>query len=165
MIVDRQSAEGLHVDQAVPVFLNLSTRRRGERECVRASPFWSRSPVSPSLAAAVTASGTVSLTGPGTIRITDTLVKHTHVDGGQAGNGAGDFDFYRQALYNKRITSKPIGHSDITCIDTGTGSSNCTGTYFLPKGKIMVGGVLVVSFPRAFCVIAARGSTTTRAER
>jgi len=28
------------------------------------------------------------------------------------------------------------------CTNTGTGSANCTGTYFLPKGKLMVAGVL-----------------------
>ena len=26
-------------------------------------------------------------------------------------------------------------------MNTGTGSQSCTGTYFLPQGKIMVGGV------------------------
>jgi hypothetical protein len=88
------------------------------------------------------ASASISLTGPGTIRITDRLVKRTHVDGGKPGPGAGDFDFYRQLLYNTRITKTSIGHSDLTCVHTGTGSSNCTGTYFLPKGKIMVAGVI-----------------------
>lgn len=108
------------------------------------------------LAAAVTASGSVSLTGPGTIRITDALVKHTHVDGGKPGRGAGDIDFYRQLLFNKLITPRSIGHSDITCINTGTGSSSCSGTYFLPKGKIMVGGVLA---SRLFYELAVFGGT------
>jgi len=94
------------------------------------------------LVVAVAASGGDSLTAPGTIRITDSLVKRTSVDGGEPGRGAGDIDFYRQRLFNKRITATSIGHSDITCVNTGTGSSNCTGTYFLPKGKIMVGGVI-----------------------
>ena len=49
-----------------------------------------------------------------------------------------------------------IGHSDITCIDTGTGSENCTGTYFLPKGKIMVGGVIA---SRLFYELAILGGT------
>ena len=49
-----------------------------------------------------------------------------------------------------------IGHSDITCIDTGTGSENCTGTYFLPKGKIMVGGVIA---SRLFYELAVIGGT------
>jgi hypothetical protein len=95
-----------------------------------------------SLSFAVAASGSVLLSGPGTIRITDRLVKHIHVDEGGPGRGAGDVDFYRHSLFNKGVTPSPIGHSDITCTNTGTGSSNCTGTYFLPKGKIMVGGVI-----------------------
>jgi hypothetical protein len=94
------------------------------------------------LAVATAAAGSVSLTGPGTIRITDRQVKHIHVDGGPRGKGAGDEDFYRQLLYNRGITPDPIGHSDIMCTRTGTGSANCSGTYFLPKGKLMVAGVL-----------------------
>lgn len=108
------------------------------------------------LALAGAALGSGRLDQPGAIRITDRLVKHTHVDGGRHGPGAGDFDFYRQLLFNKGITSNPIGHSDVTCINTGTGSSNCNGTYFLPKGKIMVGGVIA---SRLFYELAVIGGT------
>src|SRR5215813_15489838 len=94
------------------------------------------------LAVATTAGGSVALSSPGTIRITDRQVKHIHVDGGPRGKGAGDEDFYRELLYNRGITPDPIGHSDIMCTSTGTGSANCSGTYFLPKGKLMVAGVL-----------------------
>jgi hypothetical protein len=87
--------------------------------------------------AVVTTAG--ALTGPGTIRIKDRQVKHIHLDGGPHGRGAGDQDFYRQLLHNRGIT---IGHSDIMCTNTGTGSASCSGTYFLPKGKLMVAGVL-----------------------
>jgi hypothetical protein len=108
------------------------------------------------LVVATTASGAASLTGPGTIRITDREVKHIHVDGGAPGKGAGDLDFYRQLLFNKRITPKAIGHSDIVCMNTGTGSRSCTGTYFLPRGKVMVGGVLG---GRLFYELAVYGGT------
>ena len=94
------------------------------------------------LAAVVTASGSTGLDQPGTIRVTDRQVKHVHVDLGDAGASAGDVDFYRQLLYNKGITPKPIGHSDLMCTNTGTSSENCSGTYFLPRGKIMVAGVI-----------------------
>jgi hypothetical protein len=107
------------------------------------------------LVLAAVASGAASLNGPGTIRITDRLVKHIHVDGGD-GSRAGDLDFYRQSLFNKGITSEPIGHSDVTCTSTGTGSSNCSATYFLPKGKIMVGGVIG---SRLFYELAVFGGT------
>jgi len=94
------------------------------------------------LATAMTASGSPTLSGPGTIRVTSTLEKHTHVDLGKKGPGAGDVDFYRELIYNKRITQQPIGHSDVTCTSTGSGSTNCMGTYLLPRGKIVVGGVI-----------------------
>lgn len=108
------------------------------------------------VAAAAMTGASSALTGPGTIRVTDKLVKQIHVDGGRPGRGAGDIEFFRQQLYNKGITSDPIGHSDITCANTGTGSMNCTGTYFLPKGKIMVGGVIA---SRLFYVLAVIGGT------
>jgi len=108
------------------------------------------------LAVAATAGGSVTLTAPGTIRITDRQVKHIHVDGGPTGRGAGDQDFYRELLYNRGITPDPIGHSDIMCTNTGTGSANCSGTYFLPKGKLMVAGVLA---SRLFYELAVIGGT------
>jgi hypothetical protein len=108
------------------------------------------------LAVAAAAGGSPTLTGPGTIRVTDKLVKRIHVDGGFRGRGAGDLDFYRELLYNRGITPSPIGHSDITCTSTGTGSANCSGTYFLPKGKIMVAGVLA---SRLFYELAVIGGT------
>jgi hypothetical protein len=110
-------------------------------------------------AAAVAATctmGAQALDQPGTIKVTDRLVKHIHVHGPDKSTHAGDLDFYRQQLYNKGITPTPIGHSDITCINTGTGSQNCTGTYFLPKGKIMVGGVIA---SRLFYELAIIGGT------
>jgi len=103
------------------------------------------------------AQSATALTGPGTIKITDRLVKRTHVDGGKPGRGAGDLDFYRQSLFNKGITSAAIGHSDITCLNTGTGSRNCNGTYFLPKGKIMVAGVIGSRFFYELAVIGGTG--------
>jgi hypothetical protein len=108
------------------------------------------------LTVAAPASGRVALDTPGTIRITDRLVKHIHVHGPDKKTNAGNLDFYRQQLYNKGITPTPIGHSDITCVNTGTGSSNCTGTYFLPEGKIMVGGVIA---SRLFYELAVYGGT------
>jgi hypothetical protein len=108
------------------------------------------------LGLASSASGTGSLEGPGTIRITDQLVRHIHVNVSDPRSRAGDLDFYRQILFNRRLTASSIGHSDITCVNTGTGSSNCTGTYFLPKGKIMVGGVIDT---RLFYELAVFGGT------
>jgi hypothetical protein len=106
--------------------------------------------------AATPALGAQALDQPGTIKVTDRLVKHIHVRGPAKNTHAGDLDFYRQQLFNKGITPSPIGHSDFTCVNTGTGSQNCTGTYFLPKGKIMVGGVIA---SRLFYELAVIGGT------
>ena len=103
-----------------------------------------------------TADGATFLSGPGTIRIGDKLVKHLHVHGGAPGHGAGDLDFFRQLLLTRTAHPKVIGHSDLSCLDTGTGSKNCTGTYFLPRGKLMVEGVIG---SRLFYELAVVGGT------
>jgi hypothetical protein len=116
------------------------------------------------LGAAAAAGGAGSLSTPGTIRITDRMEKHIHVrvdkhaqvDGAPKQSRAGDLDFYRHSLLTKTARPVTIGHADITCVDTGTGSQNCTGTYFLPKGKIMVGGVIG---SRLFYELAVVGGT------
>ena len=108
-------------------------------------------------AVAAVAAPAGALDQPGNIRITDRMIAHTHVNvAAHGGSSAGNFDFYHQLLYNRGITSKPIGHSDVTCINTGTGSSNCSGTFFLPRGDIMVGGVID---SRLFYELAVVGGT------
>jgi hypothetical protein len=119
------------------------------------------------LVCASTMSAAPSLVGPGSIRITDRLVKHLHVDGGKKGLGAGDFDFYRRLLFTKGSSPTSIGHSDVTCVNTGTGSESCNGTYFLPRGKIMVSGVIASRLFYEFAIVGgtalydnARGTLT-----
>jgi hypothetical protein len=117
------------------------------------------------VAAAGAARAAPSLAGPGAIRLTDKLAKHIHVrvaktvqvDGKPKQlSRAGDLDFYRHTLQTRTARPVTIGHSDITCVDTGTGSENCSGTYFLPKGKIMVAGVIA---SRLFYELAVVGGT------
>lgn len=107
-------------------------------------------------AAATPVLGAHALDQPGTVKLTSTLVRHIHVDGPSKTTHAGDLDFYREQLYNKGISPTAIGHSDFTCVNTGTGSQSCTGTYFLPRGKIMVGGVIA---SRLFFELAVIGGT------
>ena len=96
------------------------------------------------LAGAVVAGGTASaaprLSGPGTIRITSREVANTRVDVGNKGLSAGDMDIIREQLFNTRITPKAIGHGELVCTYTVKTSRNCQGTFFLPKGKIVVAG-------------------------
>jgi hypothetical protein len=89
------------------------------------------------------ASTAKALTGPGVIRITERLVEDARVDLGRRGPSVGDIVVQRGLLYNTRITPKPIGHGELVCTLTGTRSKICSGVYFLPKGKIVVGGPLL----------------------
>jgi hypothetical protein len=98
--------------------------------------------VASALIAAVGAPRGLALTQPGTIRITGKEIKHRHVDLGERGMSAGDEDFYRVQLFNKGITPSSLGHADIVCTYTGSQSTNCMGSYFLPQGKIVVGGII-----------------------
>jgi len=84
-----------------------------------------------------------ALTGPGVIRITDREIRHVQLDAGQRGLTAGDVEITRSLLFNKRITPKAIGHAEIVCTHTTRSLRNCTGTYVLPKGKIVVGGTIL----------------------
>lgn len=91
-----------------------------------------------SLAALVPSSQ--ALNGPGTIAITDRSTQHGHIDLGRAGKSIGDIDVYKVALFNKRITPKPIGRGEMVCTATGTRTQACSATYFLPRGELVAQG-------------------------
>jgi hypothetical protein len=97
-----------------------------------------------------------ALEKPGTIRVTTRQVSHRIVDLGTPGRGVGDLEFTRSLLYNRGITPKAIGHAEVVCTFTGARSRMCNGTYFLPKGKIVVAGALVF---RQFYELAVLGGT------
>jgi hypothetical protein len=82
-------------------------------------------------------SGEVS---PGLIRLTSKEIKRNVVDRGAAHRSPGDVVVIRQLLYNKGIRKAPLGHSDMVCTYTGNRSRQCSGTYTLPRGKIIVSG-------------------------
>jgi len=107
------------------------------------------------LAGALTPSSQ-ALDRPGTIRVTTRQVSHRVVDQGKPGRGIGDLEFTRSLLYNRGITPRAIGHSEVVCTFTGIRSRMCNGTYFLPKGKIVVAGALVF---RQFYELAVLGGT------
>ena len=113
------------------------------------------------LAASVLAVGTqghsVAGTGPATIRVTDREVQVTRVDVGARGTSPGDTEVVRQLLFNLRVTSKPIGHSELVCTFADSKRLRvCRGTYVLPKGKIVVGGSIDY---RQFYELAVLGGT------
>jgi hypothetical protein len=101
--------------------------------------------------------GSSELVPPGgTIRITARDVDVALVNSGPASRSAGDVLVISQLLYNKGITKQAIGHSDLVCTYTSRRSRQCNGTYFLPKGKIVVSGSMRW---RVFFKLAVVGGT------
>ncbi len=103
--------------------------------------------VAVSAAIALAAAGAVVATAraidrPSTINITSRETTYRRFDEGPRGRGAGDVEISSLALYNRRITSQAIGHADAVCTFLTTRVRNCTATYTLPRGKIVVGGAL-----------------------
>jgi hypothetical protein len=101
-------------------------------------------------------SGSGAATGPGVIRITGTQVRYARVDVGRAGRSPGDTEIATELLYNRNITPKSLGHSELVCTFTIGPSRNCRATVFLPKGKLVVGGSI---FARQFYQLAILGGT------
>jgi hypothetical protein len=81
-------------------------------------------------------------TGPARIKITNREISRVRVDAGRPGRGAGDVEIVRQNLFNKRIKRQPIGHADFVCTFVTAGTRSCTGTIFLPRGRLVVGGTI-----------------------
>jgi hypothetical protein len=92
----------------------------------------------------------------GTVRITTRDEKVSVDNRGPRGRSAGDVMLIRQLLYNKGITRKAIGRSEIVCTYTGSRTRQCNGTYSLPKGKIVVSGSMRY---RGFFKLAVVGGT------
>lgn len=101
--------------------------------------------------------GAQALDRPGTVRITDSEVRHAYVDGGGGGKSVGDLDVYRLLLYNKRIRAKAIGSATMTCTAVGTNLQSCTATYFLPKGAIVTQGVISSRLIYELAVVGGTG--------
>jgi hypothetical protein len=108
------------------------------------------------LLAGVLASGSPALTNPGTIRVTTRAVALEFVDRGPAGKGSGDVEVKRFLLYNKGIRERAIGFADLVCTYTTRYARQCSGTYSLPKGRIVVGGAITYS---QFHELAVMGGT------
>jgi hypothetical protein len=100
--------------------------------------------------------GSQALNGPGTIRITSRDIQISLDNRGAPSRGAGDTLLIRQLLFNKGIRKKSIGYADMVCTYTGFRSRQCNGTYFLPKGTIVVSGSLRY---REFYELAVVGGT------
>ena len=101
--------------------------------------------------------GSSAATGPATIRITNSEISVTRVDVGATGKSPGDMEVVRQLLFNRRVTQKSIGTSDLVCTFIDSRRSRvCRGTYQLPKGRLVVGGSILY---RQFYELAVLGGT------
>ena len=98
----------------------------------------------------------LAVTGPATIQITDVQTSFRAVDQGRRGRGAGDLEIIGQALYNRRVTAKSIGHANMLCTMLGDDSRSCMATFVLPEGRIMTSGVIG---SRLICELAIVGGT------
>src|SRR5438874_11076709 len=95
-------------------------------------------------------------TGPDFIRITDRQSAYARVDVGPRGLSPGDQDIIFDKLFNRKITSKPIGTARFVCTFTTGRTRMCMATVGLPKGELVAGGT--VRF-RQFFDLAIIGGT------
>lgn len=95
-------------------------------------------------------------TGPALIRVTNREISLRRVDIGELGRSPGDLEIIRQSLFNRRVTRRSIGHADLLCTFIDRQARSCRGTYFLPRGRLVVAGSLRF---RLFYELAIVGGT------
>ncbi|HEY6963130.1 MAG TPA: dirigent protein [Gaiellaceae bacterium] len=88
--------------------------------------------------AAVSASGA---TGPAQIRITDEAVSRS-VAPPPNGGVAGTTEVIAQRLFNRHISNRAIGRSQIVCTYVDRRNRSCLSTYVLPKGSLVAAGAV-----------------------
>ncbi|HXH88621.1 MAG TPA: hypothetical protein VNI55_08455 [Gaiellaceae bacterium] len=87
--------------------------------------------------------GSEAATGPATIRITDSQLSVARMDIAPRGTSPGDVEVVRQKLFNRRVTTTALGRAQLICTFVDDRRERvCQGTYFLPRGTIVVGGSL-----------------------
>jgi hypothetical protein len=109
------------------------------------------------LVAIVALPGAKALDRPGTITISDSELRHAHVDAGPIGRSAGDLDIYTLRLFNKRIRGNAIGRATMVCTAVGGPGQSCNATYSLPKGAIVVQGLITTRLIYELPVIGGTG--------
>jgi hypothetical protein len=93
-------------------------------------------------AGTVALTGSRAITGPATIRITTQQLRSASVDVGTSGRSPGDLEIVSLLLYNRRITPKSIGKAELICTYTFGPARMCRGTFFMPRGRLIVEGSL-----------------------
>jgi len=106
-------------------------------------------------ASLVAGSGSAT-TGPAQIRITDLQISRRMVRPASH-SVSGSVEIVRQRLYNPSVTAKPIGRSDVVCTYLDERERSCTGTYFLPKGSLVVAGALETRLLYEIAIVGGTG--------
>ena len=100
--------------------------------------------------------------GKSTVTLTDEVISVRSVDKKPPGRSAGDQKIYTVHLYNKRIQPEAFGYGLLRCTFLGKGGvlgggkSDCSGSYFLPRGSIRVSGT---TQSRSFYRLSVIGGT------
>jgi hypothetical protein len=82
-------------------------------------------------------------TGPAQIRLTTKQVTYHRVDSEPSGRSPGDTEIIAHSLFNRGVSTRnALGHSEFVCTFTIDISRSCRGTFFLPRGTLVVGGSL-----------------------
>jgi hypothetical protein len=116
------------------------------------------------LAATAVAAATASLvagsggasTGPAQVRITDLQISR-HMVRPAGGGITGTVEVVRQRLYKPGVTNRPIGRSDLVCTYLDNRERSCMGTYFLPKGSLIVAGALETRLLYEIAIVGGTG--------
>jgi hypothetical protein len=111
--------------------------------------------VAAAAASLVAGSGGAS-TGPAQVRITDLQVMRRLVRP-PGGGITGTVEMVRQRLYKPGVTSRPIGRSDLVCTYLDHRERSCMGTYFLPKGSLVVAGALETRLLYEIAIVGGTG--------
>jgi hypothetical protein len=108
------------------------------------------------LIAASTGKVSQAATGPAQIAISGQQTGYDRLNVGQRRTSPGDMEIVRFRLFNRRVTAEPIGRAELVCTFTTNRSRVCRGTYFLPRGNLVVGGSITF---RQFYELAVLGGT------
>lgn len=105
------------------------------------------------VAAGLAAERSSEATGPAVVRLTD---RQSSTDRYGRANTPGGGEVTRLSLFGSSSTSKPIGHGVLDCSYVDEGEKSCVGTYILPRGTLITGGILKT---RLFYTQAVTGGT------
>ena len=108
------------------------------------------------LGAAALAGSAGGATPPGQIRITDLQTSYNFVKA-RKGNYAGSLEIVKQRLFNPSVSSKPIGNASLVCTFLDRRTRSCSGTYVLPRGSLVVGGVIQTRLLYEIAVVGGTG--------